>query len=686
MTKWFVFFLFVLAYFFYGNGWYEPSRLVISGQTTDNTSLLQVRWNSGEGFNNYEQREFRPTRQNLDDDGKYILIVGSKGDGHSASLNKDVVCTAIVVDGKELNLASLANNISLVNDALHFSSAETLTIAVQANSHIGLEFETNNHSGIAFVSVNGRGVEHDLYIANVEAKYKQFDYWLLQSDGSFRVEMDMPRYEIQELQILNGDADLPVQLFAAEIHGKGKRISLLNESTVSLGMVSFSDGLNTLRSFFHPLQFFLQVLFALLTTWIVASLVKIYRNIGSVQACFLKEQRVVFWLFFGAALAVFGLWLLAFWPGVMSVDSLKVWRAAMLPDVYLNDHPVLNVILYKYFFQIWNNPAVIPVVQVVLIALLISWFFFWLYRKGVSLKLLVFCFLFILFSVPIGTYNTVLWKDIPFSLLVVFWACTLVKLFWQRGHRQFYLSKQHILVLLLLGVALGLIRHNGLVYLLVLPLLFVLLRLVSIKQTIMISLILCCTGMIAFTTLQQLDKVPDTGFIEQEIKKYASDASMKNLLKNSGRIAEDYVAVLNINQTMQSWDKFHYFLKDRYAYWFLLHSGWWDVYPFKEKVAPFPWLEQKAMKIYKMSYQEPWVWFSWNPLYLLLLLPVVTVLFWWFPYSATFGVVLLAGSLPLIYLRIFNWRYYYFLYLGLLFILPLLSLDLSCRKIKQVST
>ena len=40
---------------------------------------------------------------------------------------------------------------------------------------------------------------------------------------------------------------------------------------------------------------------------------------------------------------------------------------------------------------------------------------------------LPFYFLFIT-SIPIGLYTITLWKDIPFALLVVFWAFWFVKL------------------------------------------------------------------------------------------------------------------------------------------------------------------------------------------------------------------------------------------------------------------
>ena len=579
MKRWISFFFLALLYFYFCNGWYEPSRLVISGLLPDGTSSFQVRWNSGEGFNSYEQREFHPSSYSLNNNEKYLLTIGSEGGVNPASLSKEVVCTAIVVDGKNLNLASLAKNISYINDALHFASNETLTIQTQANRHIGFRFETNNHSGIAYVAVNGREVEHDLYVANVEAKDRQFNYWLLQADGSFRVEMAMPRYKIQELEIYNSVAGHPFQLTTVELHGNGQVIPLHSGEDISLERISFTDGLNSFLSHYHPVQFCLQILFAFLTTWIIASLVKIYKKVGSVQACFFKKKRFVFWLLFGTSFTVFSLWLLALWPGIMSVDSLKVWRAAMLPDMYLNDHPMLNVVLYKYLFQLWGDPVIVPVVQVILMALLISWFFFWLYRKGVGLTVLLPCFLFILFSVPIGTYNTMLWKDIPFALLVVFWACTFVQLSWQRHHGCLSLSRQQLFVLLLLGLALGFIRHNGMVYIVILPILFVFLRLVPIKHVVVMSLVLCVAGVISYFTLQQVGEVPGTRFIEQELKKYASDVSVENVIQNSGRIAKEYSAVLYMSQTGQKWDKVHYYLKDRYAYWFLLHSGWWDVYP-----------------------------------------------------------------------------------------------------------
>ncbi|MCI5211900.1 MAG: hypothetical protein D3910_24675, partial [Candidatus Electrothrix sp. ATG2] len=300
--------------------------------------------------------------------------------------------------------------------------------------------------------------------------------------------------------------------------------------------------------------------------------------------------------------------------------------------------------------------------------------------QGVSIKLVLPCFLFVLCSVPTGVYNLMLWKDIPFALLTVFWACLLVKLYQERRQGDLQWTWQRIFTLLLLGLALGLIRHNGLVYLVVLPVLFLFLRLVPMKKALIGLTALLFVGGIGFAVLQSTGKMTDTDFFRNKIESYAGQLSVQDLAGDAQQTMRDYLTVLNINQTAQGWDKFHYYLHDRYAWWFLLHSEWWDLYPYQKEIVQFPKLRKAAMQIYEKSNQEPWVHFFWNPVWLLGLLPVLTLLFWWLPNTAILGTVLLAGALPLVYLKIFNWRYYYFLYFGLLFIPAFVSLDVASRK------
>ncbi|MCI5129904.1 MAG: hypothetical protein D3907_15800, partial [Candidatus Electrothrix sp. AUS3] len=172
-------FAFFAAYFCFGTGWYEPSRLVLQGQATQENPLLLVRWNSGEGFNTYEQRIFTLTQRRLEEKMTSRISFGATARRSSASLSKEIVCTALLIDGIPFDISRLAEYGRYADGELYFQGNQQASVTVSPTSHIGIKFRTNNHSGIASITVNGQRVERDLYIANVEAKFKQFDYWLL---------------------------------------------------------------------------------------------------------------------------------------------------------------------------------------------------------------------------------------------------------------------------------------------------------------------------------------------------------------------------------------------------------------------------------------------------------------------------------------------------------------------------
>jgi len=676
----FLSFVVFLLYFVFGSGWQEPARLTLRGHAADG-AVITLRWDSGAGFNSYEQRVFHLNAVSKQEDGLISVTIGSTGRRYPASQSKDVVCEAVLVDGKPIDFNAIAGAKPLLsNGALRFNKSQQLAFSVKALSQLSFRFRTDTSSGIAFIEVNGKRTEHDLYMANEAAKLKQIDCWLLRPDGAFAVGADLPRYPVRELEVLNGRPSKAVWLIAAELRGRNRAADLLQGRPQTLGQVRFHNVLDGMRLHFHPLQFVQQVCFALLTAWLLTALLRFAGTLGGLRGIFLSEQRPWFWLMLAASLTVFGIWLAAFWPGVISVDSMKIWRAALLPDVYLNDHPFLNVILYKYLRHLWSNAAVVPLTHVLLSSLLVSWFGFWLFRQGAPLPLVLLWLLFILSSVPTGVYNTALWKDIPFALLTVFWACLLVRMRQEKRQGRLRWTPQRVGALLLLGLALSLIRHNGLVYLAVLPALILLLGLAPLKKALLGLAALLLAAGISLAGLHLAGKTGGAGFLGQELRKYSRSLSLHDLADDAQRLRRDYMTVLNINQTAQAWDKFHHYFQDRQAWWFLRLSGWHDVYPYQESSVPFPALNKAALRVYEKSYQRPWVWLTWNPVWLLALLPLLTLLFFWLPNTAVLGAVLLAGALPLVYLRIFNWRYYYFLYLGLLFLPAFVLLDIFRRK------
>ena len=195
-----------------------------------------------------------------------------------------------------------------------------------------------------------------------------------------------------------------------------------------------------LKRFFSFPRFIVQIVSAMITTWVLFGIVSFSFSIGGWKDLFFRERRYLFWGMLLSSSAIFFVWQFAFWPGIMSTDSLKIWRAAQIPGLFLGDHPPLNVILYEYLSYIWNNPAVVPLFQNVITSLLTAYIFFKLYRWGLPLFILIPGYLIIVFSVPIGLYNAVMWKDIPYAVLVVFLGFRLADLSFKKRYRQFWME------------------------------------------------------------------------------------------------------------------------------------------------------------------------------------------------------------------------------------------------------
>ncbi len=148
-----------------------------------------------------------------------------------------------------------------------------------------------------------------------------------------------------------------------------------------------------------------------------------------------------------------------------------------------------------------------------------------------------------------------------------------------------------------------------------------------------------------------------------------------------------YIGIFDINQTAMQWDHVGNCLYGRYDNNLLRRVRWNDVYPYLP--LPRAKIQKKsaraAFAVYKKSYEKPWVYFSWNPVYMLLLFPVLPLFFRKLPMSAVFSVFILAEIIALVVIGIFNWRYYFFAHFAAYFLVPLVLADLMRKKQKQTT-
>ncbi len=159
------------------------------------------------------------------------------------------------------------------------------------------------------------------------------------------------------------------------------------------------------------------------------------------------------------------LWWLAFYPGVMSPDSIDQWYQSGTMDLN-NWHPYIHTLLIAALRLLWDTPAVVSLFQVLATAFLLASIFNYFWRNGLNRCVLAIFFFLSVTSLPIGIYSVTLWKDVGFSLAVIGLGFFLMV----RYREANVWSRKHIVYLLLLSLASIFFRHNGVIYIVFLPL------------------------------------------------------------------------------------------------------------------------------------------------------------------------------------------------------------------------
>ena len=684
-----VVFWLVLAYLFFANPWYPAAKLHVSGRISELPARLMINWTSGHGLNGYEMHRYQLQPMPTASSSPVPVSITRTGNRHNAANDSQVVLSRIVVDGSGYRppAGALADAIRSDGDMLVFSRVNaTLSMALQPRHHLRLEFLAYNYAGEVEIDFAGTKSRHLLYSAWDRTPWTRdsvvvVDYWLVQPDGTFAVSMDMPRYPVKDLKISAKRklSDIDLSLVVAD----GQSLRIDNPIPTPDGVVYQIGALDDLRTrLFHPHRFAFQIVFAVLTTWVLHGLAHFVARFRTLPDLFLAKKRYLFWGMLLTGVIAFAFWHISFWPGVTSTDSLKIWRAAHIPGMYLGDHPPLNVVLYMYLAMLWDNVAVVPAIQNIMTAVLIAWIFFSMYRWGVPLTLILPFFLMVAASVPLGMYTTILWKDVPFGLGIVFLGFRLADMYFTKRYGDLKISWQSWLVMSLIILALAGLRYNGAAYLVVFPTFLFLLGIVRVgrRTAAGICCLLAAAGL--FYAVSQYAGLSAARYFTQQSRTYLGQ--LKDQL--SGEFlqerAKQYLGIFDINQTAMQWDHVGNCLYGRYDNNMLRRLRWNDVYQYQP--LPRNALQKKmartAFALYEKSYQRPWVYFSWNPAYMLLLLPLLPLLIRKLPMSAVFASFILVEVVALVLIGIFNWRYYFFAHFGTYFLIPLICADLLRKK------
>ena len=207
-------------------------------------------------------------------------------------------------------------------------------------------------------------------------------------------------------------------------------------------------------------------------------------------------------IIFSIVLITLTIVLLAFWPGILSVDSLVQWEQVKSGNI--NDaHPFYHTVFLLLISKIWNSTTIISIFQI------ISFSFIWTYickyfRKKINYKnSFAFHIIYTIFicMIPlINIYSITVWKDILYSYSLLL----LSVLFLILEDKKYIISYKSIIFLSFLILLLSLFRHNGLIVF-ILAIIFILIRMLMNKinyKKILVFVLSCLILYFSFNSVK----------------------------------------------------------------------------------------------------------------------------------------------------------------------------------------
>jgi hypothetical protein len=231
-----------------------------------------------------------------------------------------------------------------------------------------------------------------------------------------------------------------------------------DERTIYLDQ-SEAGAVNYLYEFEKPLSYKISNLFLIIPglsfcfLFIVMSFAFWQPTANSAQA-----GRYAWLLYAIPMLVIWGIYLLAFWPGMMNVDAFVQWGQG-LRGSYNDWHPAIHTLLIHILNSIWYSPAVVAIVQIIIASLITARGLGCFVEHG-GARPVAWLFSGVMAILPTNGATIIsLWKDTPYSIALLGLTVVVFMIVLSEGD---WLNKHwNWLWLTLAGLASLLFRHNG---------------------------------------------------------------------------------------------------------------------------------------------------------------------------------------------------------------------------------
>lgn len=242
----------------------------------------------------------------------------------------------------------------------------------------------------------------------------------------------------------------------------GKAVVYLNENIDYLDLYSVSQ---TEKMYTTKLQYLitLKTVMALIGNIFVCFFILLTISLPVLSNKILdqehKTKNSLWWL----ALPYVFVWmvyLLAFYPGLMSPDSFYQWTEAM-NSKFTDLYPAFHTFLIWIIIQFWNSPAAVAAIQIIFMSLIVGYALATLYQYKVNKSIIAIVALFYLIYPIYGFMAITLWKDIPHSISMLWLSVIIIKIYMSNG--EWIIKNNNLLLITLVLVLVSLLRHEGIV-------------------------------------------------------------------------------------------------------------------------------------------------------------------------------------------------------------------------------
>lgn len=484
-----VFFCFVLILIFFAfflkNKYYIPSEISITTQGSD-SAKASLYWNTGSGFNEREKVDFTPYKVKKFEKKNHIIEISRSDLKNTAALGSEVWIDQIKIDELPYELNKLiSEGKSIINESNKLAISPGAAIRFEASfESLDVTYLSHQWAGNVKVTVDGKSREDDLFAPNTVTRQISYD------DGALPEKVEnkfpLPQLNITGFKLVFENDKIYLKDVTVTSSEKVLGIPLPQE----MNNIILLSPINLENSSFSYVLLVVQILTAFIITSVLFFILKSLNSlkeatfIGSLSNIFYKERRWFFWTVFSLFLIIFGAWLIGQWPGIMTVDSYHyTWREIKTLH-FQNVTPLIYNIYVLALTQIYDSPVIVASFQIMAISFLGAYILFYCYRKGANKLIVLLSVILFGTSIPVGIYNITIWKDIPFSIMMLFWGFYIFQLYFRKKYEntQTNLRFPYIILLAFALYLLCNLRHNGIIFIVAVPAILYFLNLITKKS------------------------------------------------------------------------------------------------------------------------------------------------------------------------------------------------------------